>query len=568
MDSMAEDGIHMVVIMSSAQVGKTEVLLNAVGYYMDQDPSPMLFLAPTLQMAEATSKDRVAPMVRDTPALTALVKDPKSRDSSNTLLHKKFPGGHLTLCGANSPASLASRPIRVVLGDEIDRYPVSAGTEGDPLQLANKRTTTFHNRLTVVASTPTVKGASRIEMAFEASDQRHYYVPCPHCGTMQSLAWSGVKWDKDDKGNWDGGDPWYECESCETAIKENNKAAMLRSGRWMAESYAPGVAGFHLNELYSPWRKWSEVVADFIEAKKDTELLRVFVNTSLGETFEDDAGEGVESTGLFARRERYAAEVPAGALALVAGVDTQDDRLEVSVYGFGIREEQWLIEHTVLWGDPGGKSVWAALDDVLLGGKYQHESGSIMGIAASCIDSGGHHTKRVYEYVRTRKHKRVFAIKGVGGFGKPVVSSPSRKRHGRDRRPVDLFTLGVDEIKSLVFARLNNQEPGPGFIHFPIQENIDEEFFDQLTAEVVVHKMRKGVPYREWKQIRKRNEALDCAVYAYAAFTLLRPNMDALKARIGERTDKPSGEMSEAAPKTRTRKPRSGGRGGFVNRWK
>ena len=569
MDALAEEGIHTVVIMSSAQVGKSEAgILNPLGFYIDQDPSPIMMLQPTLQMGEAFSKDRVAPMLRDTPALAGKVGDPRTKDSNNTLLHKKFPGGHLTICGANSPASLASRPIRVLLADEIDRYPVSAGTEGDPLNLARKRTATFHNRKLLMTSTPTVKGASRIEMAYEDSDKRRYYVPCPHCETMQPLEWSHLQWGKDDKGHWDGKDPWYSCDGCGVSLTEADKAKMLKGGRWIAEGTAPGIAGFHLNELYSPWRLWREMVEDWLAAQKDSELLRVFVNTSLGETFEE-ASEGIEHEGLFARREPYAAEVPAGAVVLIAGADVQDDRVEISIFGVGTEgEELWAIDHRVIHGDPAGDALWLAVDDVLLSGKFQHESGATLGIASTCIDSGGHHTKRVYEYCRTRKHKRIFAIKGMGGFGRAMVSAPSGKRHGRDRRPVDLYTLGVDELKSLIYARLNNAKPGQGYIHFPIHDSFTEEYFEQLTSEVIKTKFKMGVPYRVWElPSGRRNEALDCAGYAYAALILLKPNLEALAARLGDVEDPGEPAEKEQGPrKSRNRPARK--RGGFATGWK
>jgi len=558
---MKEPGIHTVVIKSSAQIGKSEIELNGIGYFTDQEPSPMLMLQPTLNMAEAFSKDRVAPMFRDTPVLTGKVRDPKARDSGNTLLHKKFPGGHLTLCGANSPASLASRPIRVVFADEIDRYPVSAGTEGDPLQLAIKRTATFHNRLIVMASTPTVKGASRIEMAFETSDQRRYYVPCPHCGTMQPLVWSNIKWDKGEDGHWDNSDPWYECDHCEEKLTEGDKTKMLRSGRWMAEGFSNGIAGFHINELYSPWRRWGEIVEDFLAAKEDSALLRVWTNTSMGETYEE-YGKQMDPDSLIMRKEAYPAEVPAGAAVLVAGVDTQDNRLEVTILGVGEREEKWVIDHRVIWGDPGSLAVWNDLDDVLLKGTYRHESGANLGISATCIDSGGHHTQMVYKYCRGKKAKRIFAIKGVGGFGRPATKASSRQRIGRERSSVELWALGVDELKALVAVRLEKDKPGPGYIHFPLSDVFDDEYFAQLTAEKLVTKFRKGVPYQEWICTRKRNEAIDCMVYAHGALILLNPKIDALAARLVP-ADK--GEGDDTARPAKSKRSR---KSGYMNRWK
>jgi len=567
MDAFTEPGIWKVVMMSSAQVGKTEILLNVMGYFIDQDPRPILCMQPTLAMGEAFSKDRLAPMLDASPALKGRVGSPRSKDSNNTLLHKRFTGGHATICGANSPSSLASRPVSAVLKDELSRYPVSAGSEGDPSALADKRTATFHNRVIGEFSTPTVKGADRIEMSFETSDQRRYYVPCPECGTMQPMSWAGLKWAKDADGKWDRTPPWYDCDSCDSQWFEKDKSKLLKGGRWVAEGFAPGVAGFHLNELYSPWRKWEEMVEDFLTAKKDTELLRVFVNTSLGETFEE-SGEGVEPTGLFARREPYAAEVPAGVCVLVAGADVQDDRLEVTVYGFGIGEECWAIDHRIIHGDPAGDQVWADLDDIILSGRYKHEGGSIIGCSATCIDSGGHHTKRVYEYCKSRKNRRIIAIKGMGGFSRPVVSAPSRKRHGRDRRQIDLYTLGVDEIKSLVYTRLNNMAPGPGYIHFPIHDSFTAEWFEQLTAEIIKTKFKAGVPYRVWElPSGRRNEALDCAGYAYAALVLLNPNLEALAARLGDVEAPREPATTEQGP----RKPRNrpvGRRTGFATGWK
>jgi len=566
MDAMAEEGINTVVIMSSAQMGKSEVLFNCIGYFADQDPTAILMLQPTLDMGSAVSKDRIAPMFRDTPALKDKIGARRSKDSDNTLLHKKFPGGHLTICGANSAASLASRPIRVVLADEIDRYPASAGAEGDPLNLAKKRTATFHNRKILMASTPTVKGASRIEMAYEESDQRRFYVPCPHCDLMQPLEWSHLQWAKGDDGHWDGTAPWYSCDGCGTSLTEADKARMLKGGRWVAEGTAAGVAGFHLNELYSPWRLWREMVVDFLEAKKDSELLRVFVNTSLGETFEE-AGEGLEPEGLFARCEQYAAEVPDGAVVLTAGVDVHPDRLEAEVFGWGLDQERWSITSRVLWGDPDKDDVWEALDDIIIRGLFKHESGATLCVSSTCIDSGGHNTQRVYEYCRSRKGRRIFAIKGMGGFGRAMVSAPSRKRHGRNRRPVDLFTLGVDEIKSLIHSRLCIIKPGPGFCHFPISDEYDQEYFDQLTAEKVQTKFTKGVPVRVWVQTRPRNEAFDNNVYGYAAFILLNPNLEALADKLGEAVTPEEPAEIDAGLGNRGRlAPRR--RGGFVNSWK
>ena len=305
MDAVNDPTIREIVAMTSAQVGKTEILLNVIGYFISQDPSSILVLQPTLDMAEAFSKDRLATMARDTPALSGKIAEPRARDSGNTLLHKKFPGGQITMAGANSPASLAMRPIRIVLCDEVDRYPVSAGSEGDPVNLAKKRANNFWNRRVVLTSTPTIKGLSRIESAYLASDQRRYHVPCPHCGEYQTLQWSGVKWDD--------GHPEtarYNCKHCGERIDGSEKVGMLMRGRWVAEKPFTGIAGFHLNELYSPWRTWAEVARDFLEAKHaGTEQLKTWVNTSLGESWEE-AGDSIEDIALIARLEDYPDRLP------------------------------------------------------------------------------------------------------------------------------------------------------------------------------------------------------------------------------------------------------------------
>ncbi len=546
MDCLNDPGVETVVIMSSAQIGKTEFLLNIIGYYIDQDPSPLLALQPTLQMAETFSKDRLAPMVRDTPALTGKIKDARSRDSGNTLLKKNFPGGHITLAGANSPASLASRPVRVLLCDEVDRYPPSAGTEGDPVNLAKKRTVTFFNRKIVLTSTPTTKGASRIEDAYEVSDKRRFYVPCPECGHKQHLKWANVQWPKGDPGK-----AAYVCEDCGCLIDESKKPAMLAHGEWIASEEIIQTAGFHLNELYSPWRTWAEVVRDFLEAKQNAETLKTFVNTSLGETWEEE-GEQLEADDLFSRREKYPAQVPQEALVITAGVDVQDDRIEVEVIGWGEGEVSYGIEYRVIRGDLSQPQIWDDLDAVLQQ-TYEHESGAKLRINAACIDSGGHYTQMVYAFVKDKAARRVYAVKGMGGEGRPLVSAPAKRKTGKQRVPIDLFTVGVDEAKSTLFARLKVTE-GAGLCHWHL--DYDLEYFKQLTAEKIVTKLKRGFKHREWIKTRPRNEALDIRVYAHAALVILNPVFEMIAKSLQPKDE----------PKQQRRAPQK--RGGFVNNWR
>lgn len=537
MDAFSDPLVTRIVVMSSAQVGKTEILNNIVGYYIDQDPSTILNLQPTLEMAQTWSKDRLAPMVRDNPCLTKKVKNSKSKDSDNTILHKLFPGGHITMVGANSPAGLASRPIRIVLCDEVDRYPLSAGAEGDPVNLAIKRTTTYWNKKIGLFSTPTIKGISRIEKAFLESDQRYYYVPCPHCGSFQRLKWGQVKYNKDDIKN-----AYYECEHCGEHLSDSDRYRAIARGYWEAEEEFKGIAGFHLNELYSPWRKLADIVQDFLNAKDSPDTLKTWVNTSLGETWEE-SGEALDPNSLEERTEDYI-KIPKAGVILTAGVDVQDDRLEIEITAWGKGEESWLVDYKKLYGDPDQPEVWQQLDDVLTA-DYPHETGARLNISATCIDTGGHKTQSVYEYGRTRFNQRVYLIKGVGGENIPIVGAISKVKCGKSkRRNIKLFPIGVDQAKGTIYGRLKISTFGSGYMHFP--RKCDRAYFDSLTAEKLVTKFSKGFPKRTWEKIRPRNEALDCRVYSYAALKILSPNFERIGERLNENSVKNKLELLKA----------------------
>lgn len=521
MNAVNEPGVKEIVFRMSAQVGKTEIINNIIAYFIHQDPAPMLLIQPTLEMAEAWSKDRLTPMIRDTTALSELI-DIKSRDSGNTLLHKLFPGGHITMAGANSPSSLASRPVRVVLLDEESRYPVSAGSEGDPGSLAQKRSTTFWNRLLVAASTPTIEGLCKITARYELSDQRRYYVKCKDCHAEQTLEWGNLHFDKNDP---DGAH--YVCAECGSVWNNSDKPALLAGGEWKATKPFSGIAGFHINELYSPWVTWPEMVKAFLKAKRLPETLKTWVNTALGDTWQDE-GEGVEHEGLLKRKENWGKKAPEGVVVVTAGVDVQDDRLEVEIVGWGLHEESWSLQYHVLHGDPALKGVWQELDTVL-NQRIIHESGVQLNINCACVDSGGHHTQAVYDFCKKRQVRRVFAIKGANTPGKPLVGRFSRS----NARRVKLFPVGSDTAKEMVYSRLRITEPGPGYCHFP--SHYTEDYFKQLTAERVVIKYRKGHPTRVWeKPSHQRNEALDCRVYALAALYILNPNFQKIGQDIEE----------------------------------
>lgn len=516
MDAVSDPSIETVVLMTGAQIGKTELINNVVGFHIHQDPAPMLVVQPTLEMAQTWSKDRLAPAVRDTPVLSAKIKDPRSRDSGNTTLHKVFAGGHVTACGANSPSSLASRPCRLILCDEVDRYPASAGTEGDPVSLAKKRSTTFWNRKIILVSTPTEKGHSRIEAAYAESDQRKYFVSCPDCGEEQVLRWANVRWDE--------GKPHtacYTCEECGTLWNDAQRYRAIRYGKWKATADGDGkTAGFHLSGLYSPWTPLEEAVRDFLASKRDPMRLKTWVNTFLGETWEDQ-GEQVDEHDLMERSEDWGNELPDEVLLLTAGVDVQDDRLEIEIVGWGRGEESWSINYRTIYGDPSTADLWMQLDQHLQQ-SFTHPTHGDMSLRSTCIDSGGHYTQQVYNYCRVRAGRRIFAIKGIGGEGKPIVGRPSKNNIGK----INLFPVGVDTTKELIYSRLKITTEGEGYCHFPVGRS--SEYFLMLTAEKKVTKYFKGRPKREWQKIRTRNEALDCRVYATAALALLNVNLDAV----------------------------------------
>jgi len=436
------------------------------------------------------------------------------------------------MAGANSASSLASRPIRIVFMDEVDRFPASAGSEGDPVALTKKRTTTYWNRKIIMTSTPTVKGASRIEQAFSESDQRKYYVPCPECGELQILYWANIKWDQDETGKHLPETARYVCEFCKHEIKESDKSRLLLGGEWTATAESNGVAGFWINELYSPWVSWAEMVTTFIEAKKYPETLKVFTNTALAESWEEQ-GHTIETDPLLRRREIYPYDAPEGVLVITCAVDVQGDRLELEFRGWGIGEETWGLAYEVLAGDPSTKALWNTLDQHLER-TFTHPSGQKLKAVCVTVDSG-HHTQLVYEFCKRKQPNRVYPVKGASIRGVPIVSRMSVDK----RTNVRFFMVGTDTAKEMVFSRLQIEDVGEGYCHFPI--TYDEEYFAMLTAEHCVQRFHKGVARREWvlKKGQRRNEALDIFVYNFVALKILNPNFEVLEKNMVGVEEKP-----------------------------
>lgn len=915
MDALTDHATEIVVLMKGAQLGGSEVLLNALGYFIEHDPSPGLLVQPTITMAEAFSKDRLSRMIQDTPALAALVQEGRGPDAESTITHKLFPGGYLALAGANSPASLAQRPVRLLFADDVDRFPPVVGEEGDPLELAIRRTATFANRKIMIVSTPTITGG-RIDGWFRRSDQRRFTVPCPRCGRRDYLTWNQpahlrVTFDDRDPSTAALACPAPDYGGCGGRIEDHERAGMLAAGVWVptAPATEPGLAGFHVWEGYalaldtpiptptgwttmellkpgdeifderghvcrvleatgimlghtcyrvrfsdgseivadaqhrwrienargssvimateelagrttyrcglrryavrvalpldlpdadlpvhpyilgawlgdgssrgarlfagavdademaealracgvdvllrrgshgvailqmepgnksagqfvrgrpkgshrgtssesvfgglrslgllhdgqsrkvipaaylrasrmqrlsllqglmdtdghiaaknqecsysttspdiaagveellsslglkyhryerhrgvskreirlnfvashdvpifrltrkrarqarisrrekglerrkiiavdpvpavpvkciavdsasqlylagrtmipthnSPWVLLRELVAKFLSANaRGRESLRVFINTSLGEPWEDQV-QRIEPQGLLARREDYGAgiEAPAAVACLTAGVDTQDDRFELLVLGWGLGEEKWVVDWRQIPGDPRRAETKAALLEALTR-RYTHAFGVALPIHAACLDSGGHRTDDVYDFVLAHQHLRCYATIGRSGLsGKPLVGPPSPKRYGRNPRPVPLYTVNVDDGKSAIASSLGIAAPGPGYLHLPAGvETVDESFVAQLTAEQLVTRHKAGVAYQVWVQIRAENHALDCAVLALAAFRLLRPNLNQMVTAIREHAARAPTRTSPPAPAT------------------
>lgn len=552
MDTITDMRVRKVVVMSAAQVGKTDAMvLNPIGYYIHYDPSPIMVIQPTIQMAESFSKERLSPMIRDTPVLAERIND-KARNSGNTIQQKVFPGGHVTMAGANSPAALRSRPIRILLADEIDAYPATAGKEGDPLFLAAKRLTTFWNRKEVNISTPTIKGISRIEVEYQHSSRGEWNVPCPHCEALQPLRWANVLFDRDNLDEIN-----YVCEACGAIASETEWKERSVDGRFVHKDPENPVKGFHLNTLASTLATWREVVEKFLVAneekkKGNIELLKVWTNTEMGETWEEE-GEQVEEDDLLKRRERYNCEVPPEVLYLTAGVDTQDDRFEIEVVGWGPEYENWGIQYSAIYGDTSSiqNQAWADLD-TFLGQTWHKPDGTQMKIICTCMDSGGHRTNQVYQFCKARFNRRIFAIKGSNNRADPYIKKPTKN----NREQAYLFTLGVDTGKSLLLQRLKVEEEGPGYCHFPKEpeKGYDEKYFTGLTSERQVLVYKKGRPFFEWRikdNAHKRNEALDCRNYAAAAIEISGLPLKKL--------ENPQQQVTQTAPRKKRGRRTNGG---------
>ena len=570
MDAFDDPRVHDIAVVAMSQTGKSELELNIIGKIIDQDPASTLYIQPNLDEAKKFSRLRVAPMIRDSPALRRKVSEVKSRDSGNTILQKSFPGGMLTMVGSQTPSALASMPVKNVIGDEIDRWARSAGSEGDPWELAEKRTTTFYNAKRVAVSTPTTKGDSRIADLFYAGTQEKWYTQCPDCGEWSEILFDNIKFDFDTvksgkKVNYRLKSVFWCCHHCGCLHTERDTRSY--PSKWVAENPEAinrGRRSFWVNAFFSPWRPWSEIVLKFLEVRKDPQQLKVFYNTILGQLWEERGDLADEDT-MLARREDYGTrddgtpvELPEGVLMLTCGVDTQDDRLEYEVVGWGHYWESWGIKKGVLYGDPNDDAVWLKLDDVL-GHTYRFANRRGLRISRTFVDSGGHKTQSVYKQCRARTGRQVFAVKGSSQHDAPLTKPPSKVNivlHGKAVAQTWLYTIGVNAAKAaLLKGALLVLEPGPKYCHFNRRPDAgyDHNYFVGLLSEVEEAKTVAGRTVTSWKKLpgHERNEPLDIRNYAYAAAVSLDPVFDAIEARLRAAV---SGATAKPQAAQRTRK--------------
>ena len=511
MEVISDPFIRKVTLMFSSQIGKTELLLNIIGYYIHLSPSYMMIVYPTGDAAKKFAKERIAGLLLDNPFIEELI------EADQQIQYKQFPGGSLDVVTARSPSELASKAIKILLLDEVDRMDPSAGNEGDPIELAIRRTTSYWDSKVVLVSSPGDKSTSRIEPSYKEGDMRKYHVPCPHCQEFQEFLWANCKCDLDDEGHRISSTAYFECIHCKERIEESSKREMIVNGKWIPTSV--GDPSFHLNAFYSPMpgASWSSIVKIHQEANNmhDIEKLKQWTNTLLGETWED-VGDTVDPDSLLSHIENYESEIPDGVKVLVAGVDTQKDRIEVAIWGIGTGYEKWLIHTEKIILDPMiGNLAWTGLKDILER-QFVNAKGKKFRVRIAAIDHGYSLTKIKVEYfVNAYKGPlKIIAVKGLGGPADHYLQRPRNSKHG-EFHP---YIVRTDPIKDMIYHSYAIDEPGPGYLHLLDVHNADE-IVQQLTGEEKRTKIVKGQETKFWRKTR-RNEQLDMLVYAIAALTL------------------------------------------------
>lgn len=545
MDAFTDPRVHRIAVAASSQVGKTEMEMNMIGYMMDIDPGSAMWVLPTVDNGKDFSKRRMAPMIRDTKPLRKKVASAKSRDGDNTVLKKAYPGGMLTITGSNSSASLASVPCRYVFGDERDRWARDAGGEGDPWGLVEARTITFYNYKMVEVSTPTIKGRSAIEKSFRLGTQEYWCVECPHCHEynyieFEHISYKAHKIGEGKKKQYLVDKIEYVCPSCGCISEENEMKKQPK--KWISknpEALKNGIRSFWINAFTSPWLSWKRIVLKYLEAEGDIQKEKTVYNTLFGKLWEEQ-DEIMDEDELMNRREEYKAELPDGVLCLTCGVDTQDDRLEYEVVGYGMEKQDWGIERGIIYGKPSEDDVWERLDGIV-DRKWKFGNGMGIKISVTFVDSGGHYTQDVYENCRKRRLKNVFAIKGRSAEGVPYISPPGKAKivkKGVAVGTTPLFIIGVDAGKENIMSGLMMENENIHRHHFPLNEEkgYDSNYFNGLLSENKVFMENSKGGRWIWVKLpgHNRNEALDCRNYANAAYRALNPNLEKLFRKIHE----------------------------------
>lgn len=566
MNAWTDPKVRHIVMVAASQVGKSEFLNNCIGYVIDQDPGSILFVHPTTIDAKEYSKLRIAPMIRDCPTLRSKVAEAKSRDSGNTILQKTYPGGILTMCGSTEAHALASKPIRYVLGDERDRWAMSAGNEGDPWELAMARQTTFYNAKSGEVSTPTVKSASAIEASFATGTMERWKSRCPHCGKYHEINWTDIRFEYDESivaGNktYKVRNIYYVCPGCACVSTE---LEMKRApAHWEAanpDAYEQGTRSFWLNAFVSQWATWETIILKYLNAIGNSRKMQVVYNTCFGLLWED-RGDLQDEDSLMARREEYPAELPEGVLVLTAGVDTQDDRMEYEIVGHGNFGETWGIEKGLIMGRPDDDATWDKLDEMVFDRVLHFENGVGLKMSMSFVDEGGHFTQDVRMRCRQRIGKHVFCIKGIPGADRPYTAPPKQMKIVVNKVVIGMcwqYQIGVDSGKQIIMDNLAVQTPGSKYCHFPRRDDYGSAYFAGLLSERLVYKQNRRQPW-VWDKIpgHERNEALDCRNYAMAAFKALPADLDKIARKLKEAAARSSGGVATPAevPKTVARQP-------------
>lgn len=574
LDSFTDPLIEHIVVVAASQVGKSETINNMVGYCIDQDPGPILLIQPTIDDVKRYSEMRIAPMIRETRCLKRKVADPKSRDAANTKRQKSFPGGVLVMTGSNVAHDLSSMPIRYVFGDERDRWATSAGSEGDPWELAVARTRTFYNKKMVEVSTPTVKGASAIENSYNLGTMERWKTKCPHCGEYVEITFDNIRFEWDAAENGDKkifhiSEIFYMCPECGGISDEHTMKS--QPAKWVAT--VPEARKHHktrsfwLTAWVSPWATWESIILQFLQAGTDSAKLQVVYNTQFGELWEE-RGDMASEDDVMARREVYEAEVPDGVLLLTCGVDTQDDRLEYEVVGHRRYGETWGIKKGVILGRPDTEEVWERLDEVL-SHKYKFKSGVSLQISLTFIDEGGHFTQEVRQHCLARQYDHVFAIKGANRPDIPYTAPPKKQKivvNGKVIGQVWVYEIGVNAGKQKIVDNLRVQSPGANYCHFPLRDDYGKQFFKQLMSEHLAYVPKLKHPW-QWQKIpgHERNEAFDIRNYNLAACEILSPDWDAIEQKL--RTAKPGEENASIPMKEKKAKPRKRKKSEFYDDW-